>query len=59
VLAGFYAKTGLPVLVNTSFNVHEEPIVDKPAQALKSLADGRIDYILTDRALYSPASAIS
>jgi carbamoyltransferase len=59
VLAGFYAKTGLPVLVNTSFNVHEEPIVDKPAQALKSLADGRIDYILTDHALYSPSSAVS
>jgi carbamoyltransferase len=54
VLARFYAKTGLPVLVNTSFNVHEEPIVDTPMQALKSLADGRIDHILTERALYSP-----
>jgi carbamoyltransferase len=54
VLAQFHAKTGLPVLVNTSFNVHEEPIVDTPAQALKSLADGRIDHILTARALYSP-----
>jgi carbamoyltransferase len=54
VLAQFYARTGLPVLVNTSFNVHEEPIVDTPAQALKSLADGRIDHILTQHALYSP-----
>jgi len=54
VLAQFHAKTGLPVLVNTSFNVHEEPIVDTPAQALKSLAEGRIDHILTERALYSP-----
>jgi carbamoyltransferase len=54
VLAQFYARTGLPVLVNTSFNVHEEPIVDTPAQALKSLADGRIDHILTPHALYSP-----
>ncbi len=54
VLAQFYAATGLPVLVNTSFNVHEEPIVDTPSQALKSLADGRIDHILTERALYSP-----
>ena len=54
VLAQFHAKTGLPVLVNTSFNVHEEPIVDTPAQALKSLADGRIDHILTERALFSP-----
>ena len=54
VLVQFYARTGLPVLVNTSFNVHEEPIVDTPSQALKSLADGRIDHILTERALYSP-----
>jgi carbamoyltransferase len=54
VLAQFHAATGLPVLVNTSFNVHEEPIVDTPEQALKSLADGRIDYILTQHALYSP-----
>jgi len=55
VLAHFFARTGLPVLVNTSFNVHEEPIVDTPSQALRSLADGRIDHILTEHALYSPS----
>src|SRR3954471_7961226 len=27
ILAAFKARTGLPALVNTSFNVHEEPIV--------------------------------
>ena len=53
VLSRFHAQTGLPVLVNTSFNVHEEPIVDTPDQALKSLVEGRIDYILTEDALYS------
>jgi carbamoyltransferase len=54
ILRRFRDATGLPVLINTSFNVHEEPIVDTPAQALKSLADGRIDHILTASALYSP-----
>jgi len=54
VLAAFHARTGLPVLVNTSFNVHEEPIVDTPDQALKSLVDGRIDHILTEDGLYTP-----
>ena len=34
VLTHFYRRTGLPVLVNTSFNVHEEPIIDTPEQAL-------------------------
>jgi carbamoyltransferase len=52
VLDLYYRRTGLPVLVNTSFNVHEEPIVDTPAQALKSLVDGRVDLILTGNRLY-------
>jgi carbamoyltransferase len=54
VLDLFHQRTGLPVLVNTSFNVHEEPIVDTPQQALKSLVDGRIDHILTEDGLYTP-----
>jgi carbamoyltransferase len=52
VLAAFKAETGLPALVNTSFNVHEEPIVNRPAECLKALLDGRIDYVVTDRGLY-------
>jgi carbamoyltransferase len=39
--------------VNTSFNVHEEPIIDAPDQALRALVDGRVDYVLTDDGLYS------
>jgi carbamoyltransferase len=41
------------VLVNTSFNVREEPIIDTPDQALKSLVDRRVDYILTKARFYS------
>lgn len=55
VLALYCRRTGLPVLINTSFNVHEEPIVDTPEQALRSLADGRIDHILTEAAFFSVA----
>ena len=29
--------TGLPVLINTSFNVHEEPIVNRPEECRKAL----------------------
>jgi carbamoyltransferase len=53
VLDLFHRRTGLPVLINTSFNVHEEPIVDTPEQALKSLTEGRVDFILTNERLYS------
>jgi carbamoyltransferase len=53
VLSRFHEQTGLPVLVNTSFNVHEEPIIDTPDQAARALVDGRVDYILTRDSLYS------
>jgi carbamoyltransferase len=55
VLAAFERQTGLPVLVNTSFNVHEEPIVNKPSEAIRALTDGRIDFLLTGRGLYGRA----
>ncbi|WP_412061488.1 carbamoyltransferase [Rubrivirga sp. IMCC45206] len=35
LLAAFDAKTGCPVLVNTSFNVRGEPIVHAPADAVR------------------------
>jgi carbamoyltransferase len=57
VLAGFERETGIPVLVNTSFNVHEEPIVNTPAECAKALLDGRIDFVVTDRALYAKPKA--
>jgi carbamoyltransferase len=52
ILRGFRDKTGLPVLVNTSFNVHEEPIVNAPAECARALADGRIDFVVTEQAVY-------
>jgi len=45
----------LPVLVNTSFNVHEEPIVNTPAECAQALTDGRIDFVVTEQAVYGPA----
>jgi carbamoyltransferase len=36
LLSGFHARTGVPVLLNTSFNGKDEPIVETPAQAVAS-----------------------
>jgi len=47
ILNYFKKITGLPVLVNTSFNAHEEPIINKPNEALASLKDMRIDFLVT------------
>ena len=54
VLNAFERETGIPVLVNTSFNVHEEPIVNTPAECAKAVADGRIDFVVTKEAFYQP-----
>ena len=36
LLIGFAERTGIPVLLNTSFNGKDEPIVETPAQAVAS-----------------------
>jgi len=52
ILAEFEKLTGLPVLVNTSFNVHEEPIVNAPPECIRALTEGRVDFIVTKNGLY-------
>lgn len=53
ILAAFKARTGLPALVNTSFNVHEEPIVNRPEECRRALEDGRVDFVVTPQAVWS------
>jgi carbamoyltransferase len=35
--------SGIPCLINTSFNMHEEPIVCSPRDAIRAFLDGRLD----------------
>jgi carbamoyltransferase len=53
VLAAYERRTGIPALINTSFNVHEEPIINRPEEALRALKDGRVDHLLSTGALWS------
>jgi carbamoyltransferase len=55
-LAAFRARTGLPVLVNTSLNVHEEPIVNRPEECLRTLEEGRVDFVVTPTAVWTRRS---
>jgi len=57
ILAAFERATGIPVLVNTSFNVHEEPIVNTPRECAQALLDRRIDFIVTQKAIYEVNAA--
>ncbi len=52
LLRRFRDETGLPVLINTSFNVHEEPIVNSPQECLAALTGDRVDFVVTKRAVY-------
>ncbi|MGE3067401.1 MAG: carbamoyltransferase C-terminal domain-containing protein [Hyphomicrobiaceae bacterium] len=52
-LRRFRDVTGLPAMVNTSFNAHEEPIIDTPEQCLRALQDDRVDFVVTDGGVYT------
>lgn len=46
VIAAYYKRTGIPCVVNTSFNMHEEPIVATPNDALRSFRSGAVDVLV-------------
>lgn len=52
VLIAFARLTGVPVLINTSFNAHEEPIINTPGECARALLDARVDGVLTEAAIY-------
>ena len=45
VIERYRQLSGIPLVLNTSFNVHEEPIVCGPAEALTAYVDRRIDCL--------------
>jgi carbamoyltransferase len=45
ILRRVYERTGVPSVVNTSFNLHGEPIVCTPDDALRSFQQGRLDAL--------------
>lgn len=46
ILNQYKRITSIPVLVNTSFNLHEEPIVNTPEEAIKVLEQKAIDVLV-------------
>lgn len=45
LIDAYRQRSGIPLLLNTSFNVHEEPIVCFPANAVQALSEDRIDCL--------------
>lgn len=46
ILEEYHKLTGLPTLINTSFNMHEEPIVCTPQDAVRAFLMGGLDYLV-------------
>lgn len=46
ILENYYKISGVPVLVNTSFNMHEEPIVESPSMAIDAFTRGDLDFLV-------------
>jgi len=51
LLSGFEQATGIPVLLNTSFNLRGEPIVNTPAEALSSFARSGMDMVVLENTI--------
>lgn len=45
ILSEFHRLTGIPSIVNTSFNIHEEPIVCTPEDAIRAFRIGHLDVL--------------
>lgn len=48
LLTEFQNITGVPMLINTSFNVNEEPIVNSPKDAILCFISTKIDILVMD-----------
>jgi carbamoyltransferase len=58
ILSEYERRTGIATLINTSFNIHEEPIVCTPEDAIRAFAAAELDYLaLDDHLVWRPDAA--
>jgi carbamoyltransferase len=56
IVSAYHRLTGIPSIVNTSFNMHEEPIVCTPEDAIRAFKLGGLDYLaIGDYLIRNPA----
>ncbi|HET8564445.1 MAG TPA: carbamoyltransferase C-terminal domain-containing protein [Candidatus Binatia bacterium] len=51
VLCQYHKRAGIPSLINTSFNMHEEPMVCSPREAVHAFRQGKLDALAIGRFL--------
>lgn len=52
ILSKYNNISHIPVLLNTSFNGHGEPIIDKPEHAFEHLKKGTVDLLVMENYVY-------
>tara|TARA_Y100001970_G_scaffold294127_1_gene447209 strand:+ start:54280 stop:56007 length:1728 start_codon:yes stop_codon:yes gene_type:complete len=52
ILKSYYEFSGIPTIINTSFNAHEEPIINSPEECAEALSEGRVDAVVTNNGFY-------
>jgi carbamoyltransferase len=57
LIKSFAAKTGVPAVLNTSFNLKGEPIVNSPFDAIRTFYTSGLDALILDRFLISKSSS--
>ncbi|MFO1087391.1 MAG: carbamoyltransferase C-terminal domain-containing protein [Reyranellaceae bacterium] len=53
LLKAFERRKGVPILMNTSFNLRGEPMVDSPRDAIRTFSISGIDYLVLGRTVVS------
>jgi carbamoyltransferase len=51
VMKAFYDKTGCPVMINTSFNIRGEPIVNTPEEAYRCFMFTDMDALVLENCI--------
>lgn len=44
-IRAYERRSGIPAIINTSFNIHEEPIVRTAGDAVRAFLDSKLDYL--------------
>jgi carbamoyltransferase len=58
LLKAFEQLTGLPIVLNTSFNVKGEPIVCTPREALNTFCNAHLDALVLGDYLVEPKRVV-
>ncbi len=53
LIEAFNKKTNIPILINTSFNIKGEPIVESPSDAIKYFSKTDLDFLVIENYILS------